>query len=79
MKIKLVGDWVASCEVEVKFKGYTLTGYWSAENGYSTRGFNDLDMSDDDRDEMERLLQDAETPVIRFTNGTYETAVFEEV
>lgn len=75
MKIELGGDWVASCEIDVKFKGRTLTGYWSVENGYRIVDWGDLDMSDDDRDEVERLLQDAETPVIRFTNGTYALKV----
>jgi hypothetical protein len=70
MKIELVNDWEASCEIEFEFKGHTLKGYWGTEEGHRVLDWGDSDFSDDDRDELERLLQDAETPVLRFSDGS---------
>lgn len=74
MKIELIGGWSMECEVKIQFKGKTLDGYWSTDEGYKVL-WSYSNFTDDEREELEMLLQEADTPVIRFKNSTYETEV----
>ena len=75
MKIELVGGWsVKECEVEIQFKGQTLGCYWSTDEGYEVF-WGDANFTDDEKEELENLLREADTPVLRFEGGSYELEI----
>jgi len=71
MKIELIGGWSVQCQAEIQFKGHTLDCYWSTDQGYEVF-WGDANLTDDEKEELELRLQEADTPVIRFSNGTYK-------
>ena len=74
MKIELTGDWTAKCEIEIVYKGQTLGGQWSPEEGYTVYRYGS-NLTEDEQEELENLLREADTPVLRFEGGSYELEV----
>jgi len=80
MKIKLTSDWDAKCEIEIVFKGQTIEGQWSPEYGYTAYRYGPNDtLTEDEREELQNILREVDTPVLRFNNGSYELEVTKEV
>lgn len=75
MKIELHGQWSASCEVTVTYKGHTLKGQWSTEWGYNTFEPLPSELTDEDIDALYEALNAAPAPVLRFENGTKDLTV----
>ena len=73
MKIELSyfrDHWEASCIFEIEFKGRKLEGLWSTEEGYSILNWYDSDFSDDEKEELEKMLKRADTPTLGFKGGS---------
>ena len=80
MKIELHGQWDASCEVTVIYKGHTLKGQWSTEWGYNSFIGRDClplpsELTGEDIDALYEALNAAPGPVLRFENGTKDLTV----
>ena len=75
MKIKLTRNWTATCGIKIVFKGQTLEGEWSPEYGYTVYPWcssSDLPFTKDEREKLENILREVETPALRFNNGSCE-------
>ena len=67
MRIELRGDWYASCDVMITFKGKTFKAYWTSEEGYALYDIDALDtLTDDECDALSEQMKNAPTPSLSF-------------